>query len=146
MKHNILMKHTNDYNSNIQKLADEVLSVPNKKSEDSSLDVSDYILLRSEVEQLQVRLNNALSENNKLIKENAKLKSDIKDLKRKQEHNARNAGRHRLEDTEKYKKFCTLYESGLPKTSIVASLRMSERSYYLYRKAYRNVKRAKVKR
>lgn len=146
MKHNNFMKHTNDYNTNIQKLADEVLSVPNKKSEESSLDVSDYILLRAEVEQLQIKLNNAISENNKLIKENQKLKSDIKDLKKKQEHNARNAGRHRLEDTEKYKRFCTLYETGLPKASIVASLRMSERSYYLYRKAYKNVKRAKSNR
>ena len=123
------MKTSKDFNDKMQELTAGVLSVNSRKESNIDTGIIDTaaLLLDVALEKENDLLNNKLNQASKEINE---LKSKIK-------HNARNAGRHRLSNTEKFKDFCKLKKENFSRECIMQTLGISNRSYFNYLKEYK---------
>lgn len=134
------MKTSKDFDDKMKELTAGVLSANSRKESNIDtgiIDTAALLLDVAELHTLQEKVT-ALEEENDLL--NNKLdqaSKEINELKSKIKHNARNAGRHRLSKTEKFKDFCKLKKENCSRECIMQTLDISNRSYFNYLKEYK---------
>lgn len=132
------MKTSKEFENKMQKLTNDVLSKSEKESIDTGItDTAALLLDVAELHNLQEKVA-ALEKENDLLSNKLDLANkEIEELKSKIKHNARNAGRHRLSNTEKFKDFCKLKKENYSRECIMQTLGISKRNYFNYLKEYK---------
>lgn len=134
------MKTSKDFDDKMKELTAGILSANSMKESNIDtgiIDTAALLLNVAELHTLQEKAT-ALEEENDLLKNKLNQASkEINKLKSKVKHNARNAGRHRLSNTEKFKYFCKLKKENCSRECIMQTLGISNRSYYNYLKEYK---------
>lgn len=123
----------------MQLLSDEVLSNKSNINEVNTgeIDTAKLLLEVAEVHNLHHNIE-ALEKENLELKEKLNIATIyIQELENKTKHNSRNAGRHRLANTEKFKDFCKLKKENFSRECIMQTLGISNRSYFNYLKEYK---------
>ena len=134
------MKTSKDFDDKMKELTAGILSANSMKESNIDtgiIDTAALLLNVAELHTLQEKAT-ALEEENDLLKNKLNQASkEINKLKSKVKHNARNAGRHRLSNTEKFKDFCKLKKENFSRECIMQTLGISNRSYFNYLKEYK---------
>lgn len=134
------MKTSKDFDDKMKELTAGVLSANSRKESNMDtgiIDTAALLLDVAELHTLQEKVT-ALEEENELLSNKLDQASkEIKELKSKIKHNARNAGRRRLSNTEKFKDFCKLKKENFSRECIMQTLGISNRSYFNYLKEYK---------
>ncbi len=134
------MKTSKDFDDKMKELTAGILSANSMKESNIDtgiIDTAALLLNVAELHTLQEKAT-ALEEENDLLKNKLNQASkEINKLKSKVKHNARNAGRHRLSNTEKFKYFCKLKKENCSRECIMQTLSISNRSYFNYLKEYK---------
>ena len=112
------MQTNRAFSEQMQQLSDEVLSNNTNCSNDFNTGEVDTAKLLLEV----AEVHNLHHDIETLEKENLELKEKlniatiyIQELENKTKHNSRNAGRHKLNTTQKFSDFCSLMQEKRPK-------------------------------
>lgn len=134
------MQTNRTFSEQMQQLSDEVLSNNTNCSNDfntGEVDTAKLLLEVAEVHNLHHDIE-ALEKENLELKEKLNIATIyIQELENKTKHNSRNAGRHRLSNTEKFKNFCELKKENCSSECIMQTLGISNRSYFNYLKEYK---------
>lgn len=134
------MKTSKDFDGKMKELTAGVLSVNNRKESNIDtgiIDTAALLLDVAELHTLQEKVTALEKENDLLNNKLNQTSKEINELKSKIKHNARNAGRHRLSNTEKFKDFCKLKKENFSRECIMQTLGISNRSYFNYLKEYK---------
>lgn len=134
------MKTSKDFDGKMKELTAGVLSVNNRKESNIDtgiIDTATLLLDVAELHTLQEKVTALEKENDLLNNKLNQTSKEINELKSKIKHNARNAGRHRLSNTEKFKDFCKLKKENFSRECIMQTLGISNRSYFNYLKEYK---------
>lgn len=137
------MKTSKDFDDKMQELTAGVLSANSRKESNIDtgiIDTAALLLDVAELHTLQEKVAVLEKENDLLNSKLDQASKEINKLKSKIKHNARNAGRHKLNTTQKFSDFCSLMQEKKTKEEIMLSLHISKRTYYYYLKEY-NLKR-----
>lgn len=132
------MKTNKIFEATMKELSDEVLSInDNKTFNIGSVDTASLLLDIAELHNLRKRIIELEKENESLSIRLEQAHNEISELQNMTKHNARNAGRHKLNTTKKFKQFCKLKKERQSMDYIIHSLGISKRSYYNYLKEYK---------
>lgn len=134
------MKTSKDFDGKMKELTAGVLSVNSRKESNIDtgiIDTAALLLDVVELHTLQEKVTALEKENDLLNNKLNQASKEINELKSKIKHNARNAGRHRLSNTEKFKNFCKLKKENFSRECIMQTLGISNRSYFNYLKEYK---------
>lgn len=133
------MQTNRTFSEQMQQLSDAVLSNNTNCSNDfntGEVDTAKLLLEVAEVHNLHHDIE-ALEKENFELKEKLNIATIyIQELENKTKHNSRNAGRHKLNTTQKFSDFCSLMQEKKTKEEIMLSLHISKRTYYYYLKEY----------
>ncbi len=132
------MKTSKEFENKMQELTDDVLSKSKIESIDTGItDTAALLLDVAELHNLQEKVAALEKENDLLSNKLDQANKEITELQSKIKHNARNAGRHSLSKTEKFRTFCKLKRENHSIEYIIQSLGISKRSYFNYLKEYK---------
>ena len=136
------MQINKSFSEQMQLLSDEVLSNKSNINEVNTgeIDTAKLLLEVAEVHNLHHDIEVLEKENQELKDKLDTANIHIQELENKLKHNARNAGRHKLNTTKKFNDFCSLLQESKTKEEIMLSLHISKRTYYYYLKEYNLVK------
>lgn len=134
------MQRNEDRERSMNMLVSEVLSVNDNDKEVNNnileLDIDEIIMDKAELSVLKQENKELYKQIDKLQYQLNKANEHIKELELKYCNN-RNAGRKKLVDTQRFKDFEELIEQGITdRNKIMNILKISQRTYYNYRKEY----------
>lgn len=131
------MQRNEDRERSMNMLVSEVLSVNDKISNNIlELDIDEIIMNNAELSVLRQENDALYKQIDKLQYQLNKANKHIKELELKY-YNNRNSGRKKLADTQRFKDFAELIEQGITdRNKIMNILKISQRTYYNYRKEY----------